>query len=73
MEFIRFSGLKEDHVHDKELSIREIVRAQSICRGQGLNHCNCKTNCEVHGVLASKQGFTVTVHASHKSCMNNEK
>ncbi|KAI6648301.1 hypothetical protein LOD99_12110 [Oopsacas minuta] len=45
VEFIKFTGLNSEHIPDEELSIREIVRAQSISGGQGFRRCHCKSNC----------------------------
>ena len=45
-EPIEYKGLQDDHVpQDIELSLREIVRAQSVCKGQGFTKCNCKGTC----------------------------
>ena len=45
-EPIEYKGLEDVHVpQDIELSLREIVRAQSICKGQGFSRCNCKGTC----------------------------
>lgn len=44
VEFVRFSGLKLDDVPQKQLSIREIVRAQSVCGGQGFRRCHCNSS-----------------------------
>ena len=45
-EPISYKGLEDHHVpQDVELSVREIVRAQSICNGQGFTKCNCKGTC----------------------------
>ena len=46
IEPIKYKGLTDQDVPaDIELSLREIVRAQSVCNGQGFTKCNCKGNC----------------------------
>ena len=42
IEFIKFAGITDEDVPSVELSLREIVRAQSICGGQGYQKCNCQ-------------------------------
>ena len=45
-EPINYKGLEDSHVPPNiELSLREIVRKQSVCNGQGFTKCNCKGNC----------------------------
>ena len=47
IEFIKFAGITDEDVPSVELSLHEIVRAQSICGGQGYQKCNCqKGNCK---------------------------
>ena len=45
-EPLSYKGLKDHQVPPNvEISVREIVRAQSICNGQGFTKCNCKGAC----------------------------
>ena len=45
-EALSYKGLEVHHVPlNVELSLREIVRAQSICNGQGFIKCNCTGTC----------------------------
>ena len=46
-EPLAYKGLSAQHVpYTVELPIRKIVRAQSICNGQGFMKCNWKRNCQ---------------------------
>ena len=74
IEFINFRGLKDTHVPDKELSLREIVRAQSVCGGQGFKRCHCKTNCNTLRCSCRKAGLHCNSAChSHRSCDNVDK
>ena len=43
---IDYKGLEDNHVPPNiELTLREIVRTQSVCKGQGFTKCNCKGTC----------------------------
>ena len=45
-EPIDYKGLEDNHVPPNiELTLREIVRTQSVCKGQGFTKCNCKGTC----------------------------
>ena len=74
VESIKFSGLKDMHVPDKELSLREIVHAQSVCGGQGFKRCQCKTNCKTSRCSCRRAGLHCN-SACHSqiSCDNVEK
>ena len=66
-ESIRFKGLEDYHVpKDIEISLREIVRAQSICNGQGFTKCNCKGAC-----LKNCSCFKKNLHCN-SSCHSNK-
>ena len=74
IESINFSGLKDHQVPDKELSLREIVRAQSVCGGQGFKRCQCKTNCKTSRCSCRKAGLHCTSAChNHIGCDNVEK
>ena len=74
IESIRYSGLKDMHVPDKELTLREIVRAQSICGGQGFKRCQCKTNCKTSRCSCRRAGMHCNSSCySHISCENVQK
>ena len=45
-EPIDYKGLEDNHVPPNiELSLRVIVRTQSVCKGQVFTKCNCKGTC----------------------------
>ena len=74
IESINFFGLKDHQVPDKELSLREIVRAQSVCGGQGFKRCQCKTNCKTSRCSCRKAGLHCTSAChNHIGCDNAEK
>ena len=74
IESINFSGLKDHQVPDKELSLREIVRAQSVCGGQGFKRCQCKTKCKTSRCSCRKAGLHCTSAChNHIGCDNVEK
>ena len=74
IEAINFSGLKDTDVPDKELGLREIVRAQSVCGGQGFKRCHCKTSCKTSRCSCHKAGLHCNSAChSHRSCENVEK
>ena len=73
-EPIEYKGLEDVHVpQDIELSLREIVHAQSICKGQGFSRCNCKgtclkyCSCNKKGLNCNSAWHTKTIN---KNCKN---
>ena len=69
IEAINFSGLKDTDVPDKELGLREIVRAQSVCGGQGFKRCHCKTSCKTSRCSCCKAGLHYnSLCNSNRSC-----
>ena len=62
IEAINFSGLKDTDVPDKELGLREIVRAQSVCGGQGFKDVIVKQAAKLQDALDAKQDFIATVN-----------
>ncbi|KAI6660089.1 KRAB-A domain-containing protein 2-like isoform X1 [Oopsacas minuta] len=71
VEFIKFTGLNSEHIPDEELSIREIVRAQSICGGQGFRRCHCKSNCLTKRCSCLKAGLICNSACHGKGSCDN--
>ncbi|XP_068236843.1 uncharacterized protein [Palaemon carinicauda] len=44
-EFVQYKGLLPENIPKQQLSIREILRAGSVCGGQGYKRCLCLSNC----------------------------
>ncbi|XP_064082893.1 uncharacterized protein LOC135198851 [Macrobrachium nipponense] len=43
-EFVQYKGLLPENIPKQQLSIRELVRAGSVCGGQGYHRCLCRSN-----------------------------
>ena len=71
IEFIKFTGMKLEDIPDGELSIREIVRAQSICGGQGFRRCHCKSNCLTKRCSCLKAGLKCNSACHGKGSSDN--
>ncbi|KAI6655319.1 hypothetical protein LOD99_2154 [Oopsacas minuta] len=71
VEFIKFTGLNSEHIPDEELSIREIVRAQSICGGPGFRRCHCKSNCLTKRCSCLKAGLICNSACHGKGSCDN--
>ena len=71
IEFIKFTGMKLEDIPDGELSIREIVRAQSICGGQGFRRCHCKSNCLTKRCSCLKAGLKCNSACHGKGSCDN--
>ena len=71
IEFIKFTGMKLEDIPDGELSIREIVRAQSICGGQGFRRCHCKSNCLTKRCSCLKAGIKCNSACHGKGSCDN--
>ena len=56
-EFVQYCGLKVEDVPLVHLSIREIVKAQSVCGGQGFRRCPCRSNCLTKRCSCLKAGL----------------
>ena len=75
LESIKFCGLIEETVPDKEMTLREIVRDQSICGGQGFKKCSClRGNCRTSRCACFKSDLLCNSAChSRRSCENNDK
>ena len=74
IEFVKFSGLKGENVPAEHYTVRELVRKQSICGGQGYVRCHCHTNCLTKRCSCLKKGLRCnSAYHSHKSCDNVDK
>ena len=71
IEFIKFTGMKLEDIPDGELSIREIVRAQSICGGQVFRRCHCKSNCLTKRCSCLKAGLKCNSACHGKGSCDN--
>ena len=71
IEFIKFTGMKLEDIPDGELSIREIIRAQSICGGQGFRRCHCKSNCLTKRCSCLKAGLKCNSACHGKGSCDN--
>lgn len=70
-EFVQYKGLTAENVPPEHLSIREIVRAESVCGGQGYQRCHCRSNCLSKRCSCLKAGLRCNSAChSHKSCDN---
>ena len=75
LESIKFCGLIEETVPDREMTLREIVRDQSICGGQGFKKCSClRGNCRTSRCACFKSDLLCNSAChSRRSCENNDK
>ena len=72
-EFVQFRGLKAEDVPPEQLSIREILRAQSVCGEQGFQRCHCRSNCLTKRCSCLKAGLRCNSAChSHRSCENHD-
>ena len=74
-EYTEFTGLSKDDVSFDMLSLREIVRAQSLCGGQGYHRCYCRSikSCLSKRCSCLKAGRPCsTACHNHKACNNIE-
>ena len=72
IEFIKFAGITDEDVPSVELSLREIVRAQSICGGQGYQKCNCqKGNCKKKSCSCFKNNLRCNSACHTNRCCDN--
>ena len=70
-EFVKYKGISVANVPAKELTLREIVRAKSICGGQGFKKCSCRSNCLTRRCSCLKAGLRCNSAChSHKFCSN---
>ena len=74
IEFIQYKGLVAESIPPEELSIRELVRAESVCGGQGYQRCHCRSNCLTKRCSCLKAGLRCNSAChSHKRCDNVDK
>ena len=74
IEFIQYKGLVAESIPPEELSICELVRAGSVCGGQGYQRCHCRSNCLTKRCSCLKAGLRCNSAChSHKSCDNVDK
>ncbi|XP_066964305.1 uncharacterized protein [Macrobrachium rosenbergii] len=73
-DFVQYKGLLPENILKQQLSIRELVRAGSVCGGQGYQRCLCRSNClsKRRSCLKASLRCNSACH-SHKSCDNNDK
>ena len=45
LEFVHYKGLMAEHIPPEQLSIHKLVRAESVCGGQGYQRRHCRSNC----------------------------
>ena len=70
-EFVKYKGISVANVPAKELTLREIVRAKSICGDQGFKKYSCRSNCLTQRCSCLKAGLRCNSAChSHKSCSN---
>ena len=73
-EFIQYKGLSPEDISSTVLSLREIVRAQSLCGGQGYRRCHCRSvkSCLSKRCSCLKAGVACNSAChNHRSCNNN--
>ena len=73
-EFIHCKGLVAENIPPEQLSIHELVRAGSVCGGQGYQRCHCRSNCLTKRCSYLKAGLHCNSAChSHKCCDNVDK
>ncbi|XP_068209138.1 uncharacterized protein [Palaemon carinicauda] len=73
-EFVQYKGLLPENIPKQQLSIRELVRAGSVCGGQGYQRCLCRSNCLSKWCSSLKASLRCNSAChSHKSCDNIDK
>ena len=72
VEFIKYCGITDELVPNKQLTLREIVRDQSLCGGQGFTKCNCqKGNCSTSRCSCFKNSLHCNSSChGNRSCKN---
>jgi hypothetical protein len=71
IEFVKYSKLQPTDIPQTRLSIREIVQAQSVCRGQGYKRCHCRSKCLSTRCSCLKAGLRCNSAChSFKTCDN---
>lgn len=71
-ESIPYKGLSTLDVPEKQLSLREIVRAQSVASGQGYRRCLCTQSCGTKRCSCLRAGLRCNsaCHSGSKLCTN---
>ena len=72
-EMLKFQGLKQSDVPNKELSVREAVRSLSVGTGQGFRKCTCKSSCS-KGRCSCHKNSMICNSACHpgRTCDNHD-
>jgi len=73
-ELVKYSGLQAENVPQTELTLREIVRADSVCGGQGYQKCQCRGHCLLRRCSCFKAGLRCNSAChNHRICDNIDK
>ena len=73
-EYVQYTGIQAEDIPPEQITLREIVSAQSVCGGQGYRRCHCRSNCLSKRCSCLKAGHRCNSAChSHKSCENIDK